>query len=299
MKLTETVGRFIESAELREYLTGGDREVNLNDVERLICGARAPLEQKIAALKELGSNKLAVAAFHAINSTQYGESGTIFLVVKNQLRDDRIICDEEYTPLLSFDAARTYIREQRDRYVRSGISSPRDWLWFRIEKWMPNWKDTMCLEILWELNSDGDIWFFELSPRPIGRRRRPKFIDPDVPVEYFDRYDAKLNIPLPYKLGDILTIDLSPFSGVFHGVVIKAGKYEMCCDCTCVYINADGDKETMQLGGKTNFPGGVSPMYRLARFDRELPEREQTLYEISERLKTNPELWEKYLSEGY
>ncbi|GHV41805.1 hypothetical protein FACS189490_09420 [Clostridia bacterium] len=89
--------------------------------------------------------------------------------------------------------------------------------------------------------------------------------------------------------GDIVTIDISPYVEPFHAVIVTVGDNRDCCCVQAAWVNGRGVIDVAALKHNLFFMLTLSPLYRLARFGGELPEREAPLYALSEELYAAPE----------
>ena len=98
-----------------------------------------------------------------------------------------------------------------------------------------------------------------------------------------------LNLPVPFKVGDIITIDCTPFAPVKHAVITEVKNINYRSGVVCAYV-ADNGKVGYSFLKDPMFWGGiiawVSPLYRAEIFTDELPEEEKLLKEIADKLCT-------------
>lgn len=92
-------------------------------------------------------------------------------------------------------------------------------------------------------------------------------------------------LPAPYESGDIITLDSRPFRKVCHAVVIFKGDNDEVFSPWCLWIQ-DGKPILDELCKCCDGFESVSPFFKLARFQGELPENEQIIGEVSRWLKS-------------
>ena len=123
----------------------------------------------------------------------------------------------------------------------------------------------------------------------------------DEPSEFqgYIRGD-NLNLPVPFKPGDIVKLDVMPFSDKKHAVIMeKLNQY----DCCAVQIFFYDEKSKLYDTGALKHARGLnpdtvlSPLYRLEKYDGELDDNEEILREIGKYIDGDGEkgrtLWNK------
>lgn len=124
----------------------------------------------------------------------------------------------------------------------------------------------------------------------------------------FGMYDLDhMDLPVPFKSGDIIKVDSAPFAPVRAAVIIEE-KQEPSSSCSpwVAYVDEFGDLDAGALKHKAvtrktfkNDRDVPSPLYRPELYTGELPEDEQILLKVSEAYKNNPALGDdvvKYVS---
>lgn len=117
---------------------------------------------------------------------------------------------------------------------------------------------------------------------------------------YSGDFTGHLNLRAPFKVGDIVTLDCSPFAPPAHAVVLEAERdgYNDCCLPWVLSKRHRRTKDGHSLwGGRAVKHGGglhismpgYSVLYRLEVFKGELPEDEAILREVQEWLDGDPE----------
>jgi hypothetical protein len=162
-----------------------------------------------------------------------------------------------------------------------------DRMWFGIEKWIPAEDGRMKETIDWTLSAAGDIWFFNL---PDASDEGLRFL------LSFGIYGWDLNLPVPFSVGDIVTIDCRPFIDVFHAVITTLGDNHDCCAVWFLYVTKRGkiDVEALKHNHFFHELSPFSALYRAETFKGALPKRESPLEILSGTLKKSPELGEAY-----
>lgn len=110
-----------------------------------------------------------------------------------------------------------------------------------------------------------------------------------------------LNIPMPFKVGDILTIDCRPFAALRKVLVIEIGDNRDCCSLQGLYIDNQGEIHIGAIKHNSVFRDyecipKISSLYKAGISKDELLERDKPLQIISEYLNGDEEkgkyLWE-------
>lgn len=110
---------------------------------------------------------------------------------------------------------------------------------------------------------------------------------------YFDhdsRYSwdcLDLNISIPFKPGDVVTVDGRPFCEPKHVLLLEVG--DDCCGVWAMYKKADGSWDTGAVKHGTVYDicrySMLSPLYRMKKYDDVLTGDERILEEISRAIK--------------
>ena len=142
--------------------------------------------------------------------------------------------------------------------------------WYRLEKYAPNKDIELDWRYYYTIAPNGEIWY----THDLGKDEDRTFDD-----------SQDLNLPVPFEVGDIITIDCRPFAPVKHGVILEKGDNWGCCSVQCAWITENGKIRIGALKHCTLFDDksfiSVSPLYRAEVFAGELPQNEQPLKEIS------------------
>ena len=92
----------------------------------------------------------------------------------------------------------------------------------------------MRTEYIYIAEPNGEIQYFLHN---YGRRGKTKYYT--RAEEAFGERSADLNLPVPYRPGDILKIDCSPYTdGVHYCILTEVG--DDCCGVRCMYPVFDG-----------------------------------------------------------
>ena len=107
---------------------------------------------------------------------------------------------------------------------------------------------------------------------------------------------GRLNLPMPYKEGDILTVDCQPFHRPHHAVVIYTHDiiYD-CCSPGCIHYMEGGfmmrrEVSHIELRSIKHYYCGheeLSPLINVGLYEGQLPEDEALIGAISQYIKTH------------
>ena len=97
--------------------------------------------------------------------------------------------------------------------------------------------------------------------------------------------NSDLNLPIPFRAGDIVTVDCRPFAPVSHAVILEVGDNFDCCCVQALYRRRNGTWDTGAVKHGYILPGRelpqLSPLYRLATFHGQLPKEERLMEQVS------------------
>ena len=295
---------FLEADEMREHLQNPEIKVTVQQWCSLIAQSRASLANKAVTLRAIAEKYpldyeknfksprvLSEQAFRALEETKHIPQGSVFLLTECWIDEDIAWNFDEFfgdlvkrcaTPFATFEKAMAYIEEEKCGNEVSDDSCQ----WYEITRWDLN-KDRDLIEaIIWLLGNSGIIWGY--CKRVEGSCFRWGDIDFQIGASL-----GSLNLPVPFKYGDIFTIDMRPIVGVFHAVIIWVGGDSDCCSPTCLYINKCGMMEFSALTHLSFHLPSFSPLLRVERFTGELPEWEAPLKIISEHVKNDHGFYDK------
>ena len=284
------IKRYIESKQMRDYLISIVGDLQKRQIIELICGARAEIKDKIECLLELSkfeTNEEKEDEKSAYNTAKIGKrfldelvlrQGEIFLNMEYGYDDEK--AEEKIwgaAPHFSVKSVMKYVNEE---FEELNEQEKEDALyWYRLEKYaLQNDDDELDWLYYYTIAPNGEIWY----ARDLGKDEGRAFDD-----------SQDLNLPVPFEVGDIITIDCRPFAHVKHGVIIEKGDNWGCCSVQCAWITEKEKIRTGALKHSTLFDDKsfirVSPLYRAELFVGELPQKEQQLKEISKFIYRNEE----------
>lgn len=182
------------------------------------------------------------------------------------------------------------VRECIKEDLKLSEAKPGDPRWYDIMKWIKNPEGKYIAVCNYVIARD-DIIFSDIEQEAKN-------------MDYLDIYNYNfsdnLNLPVPFKAGDLLEFDGYPFGPKCHVLILWIGDN---CDCCCVQGLAINEEDEWSCGAVKHgmvsysyFPK-ISYLYSARLYDGELPENERVLLEIRDYIggdtKRGEELYEK------
>lgn len=169
----------------------------------------------------------------------------------------------ECMPFRSYEKAAAYLKET---FQDGGEEN----IWYTLEKWLP--KDDVSLDLIevCEFTFIGDKPCFYKNLRYIYdkkfRERNRRQLMPENDFTLFSSGNG-LDLPTPFRAGDILHVDCRPFAPKTIVTVTDNRSEFDCCNPQCEYTGENGEKEQGALKHshiyKENVIESVSPLYNL------------------------------------
>ena len=270
----------VPSNEMKEYLKT-QKWTDLSLVE-LIFGSPIKLEDKLKCLFDIKNSVIALEAL--------GETYNALVELKNITKGEILIVhdcwydydyhnenSDFYSPCMSYTQALYEIRE---------LMEEEEWdentlCWTKVEKWIYDDCDLMVHWYTYYFIGDEVVYFESHDPSSDHRDFRG----------YVD--SINLLLPVPFKPGDIITLDVRPFAPVNKAVIIEADGNFDCCGTQILYPNENGAYNILALkhghGFGENYHPILSPLYRAEIYKGELEEKQKILKDVSEFVKANDE----------
>ena len=309
MAIIEKVLEFIESEEIRNHLRNwfeNGKGCDKYTCAEIIFNAPVPIEQKLQGLnlfiKKCKEEDGYLSKVEGITLEYVEEIALeIEIALRERYRDENdnenpegtefklFMYDKPNEPCKfnSFDEAAEHIRQVRkqDNDVSNNKTSgnpehPRINI---VEKWVPYEICDPELDIYWLLNDSGEILYYVFSADSSSRT-----------VEIIP---GRLKFSVPFKPGDIIVADCSPFAKEKRVVILENNDTLDEVDAnnvTCLFINNYDNIDTgyLKFNEFLQYPRQThtSVLYRAKTFTGELPENEKVLGIVSDAVKTNPDL---------
>ena len=322
---------FIESKQMQNHLRKPENDLAQWCVD-VIFNSRGALAKKAAALQALDKpykkyaelcgweykdDPVALAKGCLLSLAELNDNcpaGTIFELRERRRIDDNVIVDGEQNLFTTFDAAVKYLKKS---YTKC-CDPDDDNIHYSIKKWLPNAKGGFNKNISFTLSGKGEIWFafwnyqekwnrFSHSKHHSSQDYYKWFLDE------FSVWHDYIHLPYPFEVGDIVTIDGTPFAEKFHAVVSEKGKRDASPNAPygesikvdecenygfrAIYLRKTYDDDekayidTAEVGLGYDFSGSKFPeLLRAEKYNGELEGAEQELLVIAEALRGNAEL---------
>lgn len=270
----EIIGKLIKDGAFAEYLIKSN--LSEYDMAKLVCHAPISLFEKQSFYQRLleekndGSgnvgdgfsyeNYLRIAT-KAIDDLNLPKDGT-FLLVGHSFDNGY---DEQFecAPFRSYRAVQKYLNETFDEGGEKNI-------WYTLEKWLPESEETLGLTEVCDFTFIGKNpcfyknlrYFYDKKFRERNRRQL-------LPENDFTLFSSgnNLNLPTPFRAGDILHVDCRPFAPKTIVTVTDNRSVFDCCNPQCEYTGENGEKEQGALKHshiyKEDVIESVSPLYNL------------------------------------
>ena len=270
----EIIGKLIKDGAFAEYLIKSN--LSEYDMANLVCHAPIALFEKQSLYKKLIEEKrvkkenvderfsyenylrIAMLATDDLNLPKDG----IFLLVGHSF-DNGYNEQFKCAPFRSYRAVQKYLNEVFDEGGEENI-------WYTLEKWLPESEETLGLREVCEFAFIGKEpcfyknlrYFYDEKFRKINRRQLMSEND----FTLFSSGNG-LNLPTPFRAGDILYIDCRPFAPETKVTVTDNRSEFDCCNPQCEYTGDNGEKEQGALKHshiyKEEVIESVSPLYNL------------------------------------
>lgn len=246
------------------------------DMMQLVCHAPISLFEKQSFYQRLleekndGSgnvgdgfsyeNYLRIAT-KAIDDLNLPKDGT-FLLVGHSFDNGY---DEQFecAPFRSYRAVQKYLNETFDEGGEKNI-------WYTLEKWLPESEETLGLTEVCEFAFIGkDPCFYKNLRYFYDKKFRNRNRRQLLPENDFTLFSSgnNLNLPTPFRAGDILHVDCRPFASKTIVTVTDNRSEFDCCNPQCEYTGENGEKEQGALKHshiyKEDVIESVSPLYNL------------------------------------
>ncbi len=279
----------IRSLSMREYLK--TQEISAWRAVDIIIGAPVPVETKIAELTRLskesdvmadkdGKREVEEALAFYEKAMRDLETAGIFSVEINDFDHHAKEIRENFETICgSFEAVKEYIRNEEATY----LPDAEECRWYDVKKW--------------ELSENGK---YENICEYYMYRESIMYVDSENSGYLFAGAGGDLNLPVPFKAGDLLEVDGFPFGPKFRMLILSIGDNADCC---CVQGLAMDENGLWHYGAVKHgmvsfsyFPK-VAYLYSADHFTGELPADEQILSEvkayIGEDQSKGDELWDR------
>lgn len=278
-----------------------------------ICGAPIALQRKIELLRECSTSnkdcKNRIDVIEQALSQLEAKPGDIFLW-RNCWYDrdwrDSDIGRSSFQPCLSmadvYAAIDGFIAEEAGELTEEDIAEgfTGDAGWYEIQKWEQQTGDDgqpHLVKTPWEyIYADHKLCYFSRQFTPVERhdwatKRLWEVCDGS----------SDLNLSIPFKRGDIVTVDCEPFAPMHHAVLLHVGLD--CCGVQIAYVDENNKLQTAALKHShcftDNYLSKLSPLYRISLYEGELHKEEKALRRIQEDIRKCSEERQEVYCRGF
>ena len=285
---------YIKSEEDRNWLIENEKLLNKWDYLQIINAAQIDIRAKLELLKkykdELTKNGRLTSRYDstcrcyetAIKLLLEKSNVALFQVTQKRRRstaDIEYTCDNTW-PCKSFSEVLEFIREGLDE---GETHDEFDDSWYVIERYTLR-SGKYELDAWFVMSINGNVWCTQLYP------------ESSIVCEYHhnERFAdmAGLHLPMPYKEGDIITIDCRPFHKPFHALITCShdNMRDYCTfNCLCYTFEPYYDR-VLSINQINHFYIGFdefSPLINISKFKGELPKNETIIREVGTYIKTH------------
>ncbi len=202
-KYLEILETFIPSVEMREYLA--TQELRDRKIADIILGAIVPLKTKLqyATGEDYEELKQAIDELN-LNSNE------LFYLIDNWYDED--LYDENSSGNAPFSSFKKVIKHIREEIDECGEDLGN--FWYTLEKWVLDENSNYICTYKYILIED-EVCFFA----------RKEFLKNGLTRVHDYRFfgSTDLNLPVPFKVGDIVNIDCRPFAPVHQVKITETG----------------------------------------------------------------------------
>lgn len=336
MSIKDIIYEIFESKEMAEYLVENVSKLSEQDILNMICSAPVDIRRKAKILKELAETENVDSIISELLESETFTSETekkktIKMVKENSFRFNYKICakavkelensrnaiftlqnvwvDEdmiigfhysEVDVCSSFEGAMEIIKEQME-FEEWTWNNKNQLFWYVLTKWIPD-KNGRYKQVADYYIINNKVAFFLLD-----NNRTNKFAP-----------NCHLNLITPFKTGDMLCVDCTPFAEEQNVLVLENENNYDCCSLQAICVCEDERLKVGAIKHATILPKWlypeISPLYKIRRADN-LKTEEKILFEIQTYIKSDAQkgrqIWElahkgitieemkKYLEESY
>lgn len=266
---------------MRNYLK--DQELSPWRIVDLIMYSPVSVEIKLEELRKVREDAVARGDSELIEECDKGikyigtalgylETDGVYSVEVCEYDSENIVSDSSFERVCAtIEDVREFIKED----LKISEAKPEDPRWYDITKWIKN-PDGKYIAACDYVIARDDVIFIDI-------RQEERVMECDATYEYW--FGADLNLPVPFKAGDLLEFDGFPFGPKCHVLILDIGDNNDCCCVQGLAINEEGK---WRCGAVKHgmisydyFPKN-SYLYSARIFEGELPENERVLLEIKD-----------------
>lgn len=280
------------SEEMESYLLG--EELADFQMIKIILGAPIPLIQKRALLESMNTpesetdsdiSACILETKKALEALDL-KNGELFTLTECWYDDDFLDENKSFAePFFSYQALLRYVNKLVEEETEELEEGEEYTCWTKATKWVAN-EDGTATEVYSYLFIGNEICYYERMEE----NRRYSFLS-----------SLDLNLSIPFKVGDIITLNCLPFAPVKRAVIIDITNNYDCCGVRILY------RQKHEINGKDEWAAGalkhghgwnrytpkLSPLYRLSSYTGELLPEERLMAEVQQFVRQAPKNREK------
>ena len=270
----------MKSKEMQEQLIQNVHQLSRWEWANMICSVPITLEQKAYLLEKLS------------RCTEEDETKEFYRHTAKRIRDwlgrlelkeGEIFClcgyCNEHGERHQFESAPFYSLEKALQHLQEEESEKDDDseanYWYELEKWEPD-EEGHLEETIEYMILDGKLcyaWDFDKS----------------VKEHYPVHFSCDLDLPTPFQVGDIVTIDCRPIQPLRRVLILEEGDHRDCCLPQGLYVRKDKKLDTGAIKHNSIFKDThwtvsrpeIPALYCAEKYEGVLMEEELILREIS------------------
>lgn len=248
-KYLEILKTFIPSTEMREYLA--TQALNDKKIADIILGAPISLKTKLKYVTGEDYEEIK----QALDELTLKPNELFYL--RDNWYDEDIYDEKDYgnTPFSSIEKVFEHIKEEIDE-----CGEDYGTCWYTLEKWVPDENSNYICTYRYILIED-EVCFFA----------RKEFLKNGLTRVHDYRFfqSINLNLPVPFKVGDIVKIDCRPFAPVQQVEIAEIGDNQDFWSLLAEYFDKKKKKyKTAAVKNCFIFSNGylplLSPLYRIS-----------------------------------
>ena len=259
--------RTIPSRQMREFLCLPENMLNCFGLAEIIIGSPAiDIYEKYELLagldktENISSNKVINDYKEAIDNLSV-KTGELFTVSAPFYDEEikEIKYSSSVQPCTDYEKVLEYIEWNSEFEELDGYSC----CWYQIEKWIHDEGGKYIKTYIYQyVLGVGICWFTSCEESKYGiccPRNNTKYSSQCI----------HLNLPTPFKPGDIVRIDCRPFAPPVNALLVYSGPDWDCCSLLALFKSADGEyrsgavKHADMWWSNSGIDLSVSPLYRI------------------------------------
>lgn len=210
------INETIASQSMRDYLIQNIQNLSEQHMAEMICKSPIQIQRKVELCKQLHGKiyrKYEKVGLYYLNELSLKEKEVFCLNSYCVDKDESILLESR--PFYSYEAAMQYLKENYE---------DADLFWHVLEKWVLDTKGNLQSFLLYEIIKGKLCYVYKGLDF---EKLAAKNIRINYAISAYHGMD--MNLPVPFKVGDIITVDSYPFYGKQKILIIEVGDNQDCC----------------------------------------------------------------------